>query len=65
MIEEDAAEFRIVMIDMACSGQHDLLGDGAVLDDRLNAAELLPTPSPVRVSGVKSAGYANIELLPR
>jgi hypothetical protein len=26
---------------------------------------LLPTPSPVRVSGVKSAGYANIELLPR
>jgi len=27
--------------------------------------KLLPTPSPVRVSGVKSAGYANIELLPR
>ena len=26
---------------------------------------LLPTPSPVRVSGAKSAGYANIEPLPR
>jgi hypothetical protein len=27
--------------------------------------ELLPTPWLARVSGVKSAGYANIEPLPR
>jgi len=31
----------------------------------LGTKKLLPTPSPARVFGVKSAGYANIEPLPR
>jgi hypothetical protein len=33
--------------------------------DTLKGLMLLPTPSPKSVSGVNSAGYANIEPLPR
>ena len=48
------------------------LGEGSIGEssnpkdsERSSDQWLLPTPSPARVFGVKSAGYANIEPLPR